>query len=104
VRAGLVLLADTVYPLKDSAPLLSALRALVLPPICADLIVAVTVRDQLVHGAFEDGLFKLPARVERIGTDATEADPVCGKSSTVHLYRASARPQVQPVRLDVDEH
>jgi hypothetical protein len=86
----LVLVADTVYPMKDSSPLLAALAALVAARPGLRIIAATTCRDRGVHASFEQGLKRIsPGQFEHLTTDEGHADPLYG-SAPVYIFALSA--------------
>ena len=94
-RLDTLLLADVVYPSKDSSPLLDALRrALLLPPLEADsplrILCATTCREAVAHKGFDAALRALPAHVELAATDESESDPLYG-AATVFIYQLQAQ-------------
>lgn len=91
-RIDTLLLADVVYPSKDSSPLIEALRrALQLqtePPL--RIFCATTCREPVAFRSFDEALRGLPATVSVVAKDASEADPLYG-AATVYIYRIDGK-------------
>ena len=79
-----ILLADVVYPAKDATPLLNTLSRL-LSELSVTILFSLTRRDGQVHAAFEERLRAL-GRVESLGIDAEQADPLYKTGASVFLY------------------
>jgi len=81
-----VLLADVVYPMKDQAPLLAALRGLLVAKPGITILLASTARDPKLHGHLEEHLRALPGvQLEELCHES-ERDPLYGLA-LVFLYR-----------------
>ena len=82
----MVLLADVVYPMKDQAPLLAALRSLLVAKPGITILLASTARDPKLHAHLEQRLHALPGVQLDELCHESERDPLYGEA-LVYLYR-----------------
>ena len=84
-----VLLADVVYPMKDQAPLIEALRSLLVARPGITILLASTARDPKLHDHLEQRLRALSGvQLEELCHES-EQDPLYGLA-TVYVYRLAA--------------
>ena len=81
-----VLLADVIYPMKEQAPLLTALRGLLVTKPDITILLASTARDPKLHANLEQRLRALPRVQLELLCNESERDPLYG-NAMVYVYR-----------------